>query len=92
MELCDVSVLEDTARRDYERDKDKETLARKHALFFRATFMPSLATALTPAEDVEQHRAFGERLVAGLMHCLKERPAPVHSFVQTLLLNKRKVS
>jgi hypothetical protein len=68
VEHLDMSVLSDGPWTQYERDGDREALATKHALFFRAVFMPSLAAALTRvrAGDAEALGAFGDRLEQGL--------------------------
>ena len=47
VEDCEITVLPDAAWADYQRDGNKQALATKQALFFRAVFAPSLASALT---------------------------------------------
>jgi len=44
----DIELFElpDAAWADYERDRNTEAFASKHALFFRSVFMPTLASAL----------------------------------------------
>jgi len=51
--------------------------------------MPSLAPALALAHDAEVRRAFGERLEEGLKRRLASQPAPLHSFVETIVLAKQ---
>jgi len=88
VEACDLSSLKDSAWSHYERRGDKQALASRHALFFRAIFMPSLATALARAEDVAVTRAFADCLEAGLKRRLTDQPVPLHSFVQTIVVAK----
>jgi hypothetical protein len=89
VEDCQLSVLEDGAWADYQRDGDKEALATKHALFFRSVFVPSLASALARANDAQASRAFGNRLENGLKLRLLRQPEALHSFVQTIVLAKQ---
>jgi hypothetical protein len=89
VEHCDTSVLADAAWADYERYGDKEALATTHALFFRSTFAPSLATALTRAGDAGARRAFADRLEDGLKRRLMNHPAPLHHLVGTIVLAKQ---
>jgi hypothetical protein len=88
VECCELVSLPDSAWADYERDSDEETLATKHARFFRATFAPSLACALTSAKNAAG-LAFADRLETGLKRRLAKQPAPLHSFVQIVVLTKR---
>jgi len=66
-------------------------LATKHALFFRAIFMPTLASALDRMRegDAEALRVFGDHLEAGLKRRLASQPTAMHSIVQTIVLAKR---
>jgi hypothetical protein len=88
VEACDLSVLKDSAWSDYVQHGDKRALASRHALFFRAIFMPSLAAALVRAEDVAVTQAFADRLESGLRRRLTDQPVPLHSFVQTIVVAK----
>src|SRR5580704_223288 len=88
VEDCELSVLEDAAWTDYERNGDKDALAAKHALFFRSIFVPTLATALARAADPEGRRVFADQMEHGLKRRLANQPAPLHSFVSTLVLAK----
>ena len=90
MEACELSTLEDATWAAYERDRDKEALAAKQALFFRSIFVPSLASALSRAGDAEACRAFGDQLENRLKLRLAKQPAPMHSFVSTIMLVKEK--
>jgi hypothetical protein len=88
VEACEVSLLVDAAWADYEQHRNREVLAAQHAMFFRATFMPSLATALTDPGDAERRQAFACHLEEGLKRLLANQPAPVHSYVTTIVLSK----
>jgi hypothetical protein len=91
VEEFEMSVLQDAAWSEFERDGNKESLAAKHALFFRSVFMPSLASALTSvrAGDADALHNFGDRLEAGLKGRVASQPRAMHSFVQTIVLAKR---
>jgi hypothetical protein len=91
VERCELFSLADPAWADYECDGNKQALATKQALFFRSVFMPSLASALTRVRDgdTEALRAFADRLQNGLTRRLSNPPAPMHSFVETIVLAKR---
>jgi hypothetical protein len=90
VEHCQLFGLSDPAWSDYQQTGDKEGLARKRALFFRSTFVPSLASALTHASDSdgETLRRFADRLEDGLVRRLASHPAPIDSLVQTMVLAK----
>jgi hypothetical protein len=91
VEEFEMSELPDAAWTDYELDGNKDALATKQALFFRSVFMPSLASAIdgVRAGDAEALRIFGDCLESGLKRRLASQPAPMHSFVQTIVLAKR---
>jgi hypothetical protein len=65
-------------------------LAAQHAMFFRATFMPTLASALRDPGDAERRHAFARDLEAGLKRLLAQQPVPVHSYVTTIVLAKHR--
>jgi len=88
LEYCEVAELEDPAWAEYRHTRDAEALARRHAAFFRSTFAPTLARALT-SHDSNRVEAFSEGLERGLRHRLSRDPAPVHSLVGTIVLLKR---
>ena len=90
MEDCEILVLPDVVWAEYQVDGDKESLARKQALFFRSVFMPSLASALTRvrAGDGEALRSFADRLQDGLMRRLASHPVRTDSLVETIVLAK----
>ena len=84
------SVLPDAAWAEYQNSCDKQALARKRALFFRSTFMPSLASALTRVRDGDPEAlpAFADRLESGLMRRLLSHPVPAGMYIQTITLAK----
>jgi hypothetical protein len=86
VEHSELSVLPDAAWADYERDADKIVLAARHARFFRSVFAPSLAS---PIVSEGKRSAFPDRLEEKLKRRLAERPVPLHSFVQTIVLAKQ---
>ena len=85
VEHCELSAVPDTAWVNYERDGNKEVLVNRHVGFFRAIFVPSLASALPH----EKNPAFTDGLEKRLKQRLSERPTPLHSFVQTMVLAKQ---
>jgi hypothetical protein len=91
VEHSDTSVLPDPVWSDYEQDGNGEALAAKHAAFFRAIFMPTLASALirVRAGDAEALQAFASRLECGLRHRLASHPAPWHSSIETVVIAKQ---
>ena len=89
VEACELSALEDAAWADYQLHRNKEVLAAQQAMFFRATFMPSLAAALKDPQNADERRAFGGHLENGLQRILANHPAPVHSYVTTIVLAKQ---
>ena len=91
VEECDISPLPDAAWAAYQLDGDKEALAKNKALFFRAVFMPSLASALTRvrAGDGEAVSRFADRLQDGLIRRLIPDPAKDDMLVETIVLAKR---
>ena len=94
VESFNESVVTDSAWTEYETDRDSKALATKHALFFRSVFAPALAVALTRvrAGDAEALLVFGDRLQNGLRRRMGSQPAPMHSFVHTIVLAKNRSS
>jgi len=90
VEELEVFELRDAGWADYEQDGNKEAFAEKHALFFRAIFMPSLASAVDGVRsgDAEALRMFADRLETGLKRRLASEPRAMHSLVQTVVLAK----
>jgi hypothetical protein len=93
VENLDMSVVTDHAWTEYERDGDRAALARKHALFFRTIFVPSLAVALNRvrAGEIGAFGAFADRLEDGLKQRLAREPGAMHSFVETVVLAKQSI-
>lgn len=89
VERCELAACEDPAWAGYRLNGNSEALAHKQALFFRATFLPSLASALPSLQGAPELRAFGDRLEYGLKRRLAGNPQPVHTFVETMVLAKR---
>ncbi len=91
VEAFEMSALPDAAWNDFEQDGNKETLAAKHALFFRSIFMPSLASALdrVRAGDPDATRIFGDQLEDRLKRRVASQLRPMHSFAQTIVLAKQ---
>jgi hypothetical protein len=90
VEAFEESVVSDSAWTEFEKSGDRKALATKHALFFRSVFAPALAIALTRvrAGDAEALGAFGDQLESGLRRRLESQPAPMHSFVHTIVVAK----
>jgi SAM dependent carboxyl methyltransferase len=90
IEEYEVLMLPDAAWADYQSNGDKEAMATRNALFFRAVFMPSLASALTRVRggDSEALRSFADRLQDGLTHRLTIDPTPMDMFVQVIVFAK----
>jgi SAM dependent carboxyl methyltransferase len=86
VEHCALFDLPDAAWTDYQLDGNVESLGSRHAAFFRAIFVPSLASAIS---DAGRRLAFADLLEQKLKRRLCERPAPFHSFVQTMVLAKQ---
>jgi SAM dependent carboxyl methyltransferase len=86
VERCELFELPDAAWTDYQLDRDVESLGSRHAAFFRAIFIPSLAASIS---DAGRRLAFADRLEQKLKRRLCERPAPFHSFVQTIVFAKQ---
>ena len=86
VERCELFELPDAAWTDYQQDRDVESLGSRHAAFFRAIFIPSLAASIS---DPGRRLAFADGLEQKLRRRLCERPAPLHSFVQTMVLVKQ---
>ncbi len=85
VERCELSELPDAAWLDYARDGKKDVLVKRHVGFFRAIFVPSLATAL---EGNRSNQRFADEFEQRLARRLADCPAPYHSFVQTIVLAK----
>jgi hypothetical protein len=89
VEHCELSKLPDTAWTDYNGHGNGEVLATRHAQFFRSAFLPTLASALSSAGGAHARRGFGDWLEDRLKRRLASQPAPLNSFVQTIVLAKQ---
>ena len=71
-----MSEISDCAWNQYERDRDKEALATRRALFFRSIFVPSLACALGPqrGENGDARDGFADQVEQRLKRHLASRP------------------
>ena len=87
-----MSEVSDAAWDQYACDGDKEALTTKRTLFFRSIFVPSLACALSPARagNGEALAIFADQMDQRLKQRLASQPAEMRSFVQTILLSKKK--
>lgn len=90
IEGYNVSTLPDSNWAEYQLDGDKQAMATKNSLFFRAVFMPSLASALTRVRsgDSEALRRFADSLQDGLKARLMIDPTPMDMSVQTIVFAK----
>lgn len=86
VEHCELFELPDAAWTDYEVDGDVQALVSRHAAFFRAIFVPSLSLSIS---DGGKRNSFADDLEQKLKKRLSERPTPLHSFVQVMVLAKR---
>ena len=85
---CETLTPIDTAWVNYQHDGDKEILATTRTLFFRSTFMPSLASALADSGD-ERLLDFANRLEAGLRQRMVARPAPLDLLAEIIVVAKQ---
>lgn len=90
VEHYELLPLPDPAWADYLHDSDARALATRHALFVRAIFAPSLASALDQirAGDIAALNAFTDGLQQRMIRRFAARPAPADSFVQVMVLGK----
>jgi hypothetical protein len=88
-----MSEVSDGAWNQYKRDRDKEALATRRALFFRSIFVPSLACALSPqrSENGDARDGFADQVEQRLKRHLASRPTEMRTRVQTMLLAKSPV-
>jgi hypothetical protein len=86
VEHCELFDLPDAAWADYQRDRNMQAFVSRHAAFFRAIFVPSLASTI---EDAGRRQAFANWLEQKLKQRLSERPTPLRSFVQVMVLAKQ---
>jgi hypothetical protein len=86
VEHCELFDLPDAAWTEYQRDGDVQAVVSRHAAFFRAIFVPSLASTI---EDAGRRQAFANGLEQRLKQRLSERLTPFHSFVQVIVFAKQ---
>lgn len=86
VEHCELFDLPDAAWANYQADGDVGALVSSHAAFFRAIFVPSLASAVG---DADRRQAFAELLEQRLKQRLRERLTPLHSFAQVMVVAKK---
>ena len=86
VERCELLDLPDAAWADYQRDRNVDALVSRHAAFFRAIFVPSLASAVG---DAGRREAFADSLEQKLKQRLCEHLTRFHSFVQVMVLAKQ---
>jgi hypothetical protein len=82
------SPVEDVGWIKYREDRDAEALAAKRAGSFRATFGPSLASALRGDDSARQ--AFSDRLEAAMRRRLAIHPVEIANIVAILSLVRSK--
>jgi hypothetical protein len=88
VERSEAYPVPDVAWDVFEKDGDREALARARALFFRVTFAPTLAGALAAPDDLDRRRAFLDRVEYGLQRRLTDAPAPVRALIAAIVLVK----
>jgi hypothetical protein len=86
VERCELFDLPDAAWADYQLDGDAQAFVSRHAAFFRAIFVPSLAAAIN---DIGRRQAFADCLEQKLKRRLSEGRSPFHSFVQVMVLARQ---
>jgi hypothetical protein len=86
VEHCHLFDLPDAAWADYQLDGNVESFVSRHAAFFRAIFVPSLASVIS---DGGRRQAFADYLEQKLRQRLSEQLEPFHSFVQVMVLAKK---
>jgi hypothetical protein len=64
------------------------SLAARRAEFFRATFAPSLASALDRCAEPQARNAFSDRLEAGVRQRMTDHRAAFNNIVATLSVEK----
>jgi len=86
VEHCELFNLPDAAWADYQLDGNVHALVSRHSAFFRAIFVPSLASAIS---DGGRRQVFADCLEQKLKQSLRERPTPFHSIVQVIVVAKQ---
>jgi hypothetical protein len=86
VEHCEIFDLPDAAWADYQLDGNLETLVSRQAAFFRAIFVPSLASEIS---DQDRRQGFVDCVEQELKQGLSEQRIPLHSFAQVMVLAKQ---
>jgi hypothetical protein len=86
VENCELFELPDAAWTEYQVNGDLPALVSQHTAFFRAIFVPSLSSSIS---DAGKRHTFADWLEKKLKKRLSERPTPLHSFVQVVVLAKQ---
>jgi S-adenosylmethionine-dependent carboxyl methyltransferase len=88
-EYCEVIAGPDPVWEAYKAHCDPERLAGQHAGFFRATFGPTLASALETSGTSEKTIAFNDRLERGLRKRIADDPVEMRAVLATMVIAKR---
>jgi hypothetical protein len=89
LEEFGMFAVPDAAWDQYSQDDDREKLARAHAAFFRATFLPSLASALDCSGDAGAVQTFGDCLENGIRQRVSAHPTPLEIKAQVTVFGKK---
>jgi SAM dependent carboxyl methyltransferase len=84
-----ITPIGDGAHREYLESGDAAALAARRAGFFRATFGPTLASALHRNGEPNERRSFLDRLEVGLKQQLTDVTQPFDFVAALLVLEKR---
>ncbi|VEA73892.1 SAM dependent carboxyl methyltransferase [Serratia rubidaea] len=88
VEHFSTTVLPDPAWQHYVHHGDALMLAQKQSRFFRATFMPSLLSALDARRDNAQRQQINNIFEEKLIARCAAHPAPIEQRAQTLIVVK----
>jgi len=86
VEHCEIFDLPDAAWADYQLDGNLQALVSRHAAFFRATFLPSLTSAVS---DAGRRQDLANCVEQNLKQRLSDSLRPLDSFVQVMVVAKR---
>ncbi|MBO0678335.1 SAM-dependent methyltransferase [Mycolicibacterium sp. S2-37] len=88
IEHLEIFDAEDRFFEQYRKDKDDKAFGAEWAAFARAAVFPSLAAALTPADDTRVRRIF-DRLDAGIAARMTASPEATRIPLAQVVLHKR---
>jgi hypothetical protein len=90
LKATESCLLNDSAWACYQTDGDAETLATKHAMFFRTVFTPTLASFLDAVRAGEPNASldFADRLTSGIKCRIANEPSHINSLVQIVVVTK----